>query len=159
MLVWSSIREEIPHAWLLSVDGSSNLNGNGAGIILEGPNDLLIEKSLRFEFKASNNQAEYEALITGMNLVREMGAENLRVRNDSQLITSQITREYQTKDNQLIKYLTKVQELAKVFKFLEAIYVPREQNSRANLLAKLASTKRPGNNRTIIQEVVTFPST
>jgi len=159
MLVWSSIREEIPHAWLLSVDGSSNLNGNGAGIILEGPNDLLIEKSLRFEFKASNNQTEYEALITGMNLVREMGAENLRVRNDSQLITSQITREYQTKDNQLIKYLTKVQELAKVFKFLEAIYVPREQNSRENLLAKLASTKRPGNNRTIIQEVVTFPST
>jgi len=46
-----------PFVWLLSVDGSSNLNESGAGIILEGPGDVLIEQSLRFEFKASNNQA------------------------------------------------------------------------------------------------------
>jgi len=59
--------------WLLSVDGSSNLKGSGAGIILEGPRDVLIEQSLRFEFKASNNQAEYEALIVGMNLAAETG--------------------------------------------------------------------------------------
>jgi len=52
-----------PFMWLLLVDGSSNLKGSGAGIILEGPGDVLIEQSLRFEFKASNNQAEYEALI------------------------------------------------------------------------------------------------
>jgi hypothetical protein len=52
-----------------------------------------------------------------------------------------------------------VQSLAKKLHFFEAVYVPREQNSRADLLAKLASTKRPGNNRTVIQEVVTTPST
>ena len=65
---------------------------------MEGPSDLLIEQSLKFGFKASNNQAESEALITGMNLAQEMGVENLRARNDSQLMTSQITGEYQTKD-------------------------------------------------------------
>jgi len=59
----SPSEEGTPHVWLLSVDGSSNLKGSGAGIVLEGPGDLLIEQSLRFEFKASNNQAEYEALI------------------------------------------------------------------------------------------------
>jgi ribonuclease HI len=128
-------------------------------VILEGPNDILIEQSLRFEFKASNNQAEYEALIAGMTLAKEMGAENLRAKSDSQLITSQITAEYQTKDIQLIKYLAKVQDLAKRFTFFEAVYVPREQNSRAALLAKLASTKRPGNNRTFIQEVIAAPNT
>jgi len=88
-----------------------------------------------------------------------MGAENLRARSDSQLLTSQISGEYQMKDTQLCKYLMKVRNLAEKFKFFEAIYVPREQNSRAGLLAKLASTKRPGNNITVIQEVVTSPST
>jgi len=83
-----------PFVWLLLVDGSSNLKGSGAGIILEGPGDILIEQSLIFEFKASNNQAEYEALIAGMNLAAEMGAENLRAKSDSQLITSQISGEY-----------------------------------------------------------------
>ena len=59
----SLIQNIAPFVWLLSVDGSSNLKGSGAGIVLEGPGDILIEQSLRFEFKASNNQAEYEALI------------------------------------------------------------------------------------------------
>lgn len=59
------------------MDGSSNLKGSGVGVVLEGPNDLLIEESIRFEFKASNNQAEYEALIVGMTLARETGAKNL----------------------------------------------------------------------------------
>jgi len=155
----SLILEEVPYVWLLSVDGSSNLKGSGADIVLEGPNDFLIEQSLRFEFNASNNQAEYEAVIAGMTLAKEMGPKNLRAKSDSQLVTSQITGEYQTKDTQLIKYLAKVQSLAKGFHFFEAIYVSQEQNSRADLLAKLASTKRPGNNRTVIQEVISSPST
>jgi ribonuclease HI len=135
------------------------LKGSGADVILEGPDDILIEQSLGFEFKASNNQVEYEALIVGITLAQEMRAENLRAKSDSQLITNQITGEYQTKDAQLAKYLAKVQSLAKRFSFFEAIYVPREQNSRADLLAKLACTKRPGNNRTVIQEIIAAPST
>jgi len=94
----SLVQNVAPFLWLLLVDRSSNFKGSGAGIILEGPGDILIEQSLRFEFKASNNQAEYEALIAGMNQAAEMGAENLRAKNDSQLITGHITEEYQTKD-------------------------------------------------------------
>ena len=55
---------------MLLVNGSSNQQGSGAGIILEGPNGVLIEQALRFAFKASNNQAEYEALIAGMLLAK-----------------------------------------------------------------------------------------
>jgi hypothetical protein len=90
----SPVQEAVPYAWLLSVDGSSNLKGSGAGVVLEGPNNLLIEKSLIFKFKVSNNQDEYEALIAGMTLAREMGAENLRAKSDSQLVTSKIIGEY-----------------------------------------------------------------
>jgi len=65
---------------VLSVDGSSNLEGSGDGVILEGPDGLLIEQALRFAFKASNNQVEYEA------------------KSDSLLVTGQVTGEYQDKD-------------------------------------------------------------
>ena len=64
--------------WVLSVDGSSNQLGSGAGVILEGPNGVLIEQSLRFAFKGRNNQAEYEALIAGILLEKEMGASQER---------------------------------------------------------------------------------
>ncbi|MCI38759.1 gag-pol polyprotein, partial [Trifolium medium] len=64
--------ENTTEPWTLSVDGASNIRGSGAGVVLEGPNGVLIEQSLRFAFKASNNQAEYEALIAGMKLAKEM---------------------------------------------------------------------------------------
>jgi len=56
------------------VDGSSNQQGSGVGIILYGPNGLLIEQALRFAFKTSNNHAEYQALIIGMLLAKDLGA-------------------------------------------------------------------------------------
>src|ERR1044072_4391236 len=64
--------DEVRGVWILSVDGSSNKRGSGAGIVLEGPDGIQIEQSLKFNFKASNNQAEYEALIAGMTLASKM---------------------------------------------------------------------------------------
>ena len=71
--------------WVLSVDGSSNQQDSVAGVILEGPNGLLIEQALRYAFKAGNNQAECEALIVGMLLAKEMGAKGLLAKSDSLL--------------------------------------------------------------------------
>ena len=71
---------------MLLVDGSSNQQGSGAGVVLEGPNGVLIEQSLRFAFKASNNQEEYEALIAGILLAKEMGAKVLVAKSDSLLV-------------------------------------------------------------------------
>jgi len=73
--------------WVLSVNGSFNQQGNGASTILEGPNGLLIEQALRFAFKASNNQTEYEASVARMLLAKEMGARSLLVKSDSLLVT------------------------------------------------------------------------
>jgi len=84
--------------WVLSVDGSSNQQGSGVGVILEGPNGLLIEQAIRFAFKASNNKVEYEAMIVGMLLAKEMGAKVLLAKSDSLLVTGQVTGEYQAKD-------------------------------------------------------------
>ncbi|GAU33948.1 hypothetical protein TSUD_148680 [Trifolium subterraneum] len=95
----------------------------------------------------------------GMRLAKEMEVADLRAKSNSQLVTSQVSGEFQAKDPQLIKYLEQVRSLAKHFNTFELIYVPREHNARADLLSKLASTKKPGNNRTVIQETVAKPST
>ena len=143
--------------WLLSVDDSSNQQGSGAGIVLEGPNGVLIEQALHFTFKASNNQAEYEALIAGMLLAKEMGARNLLVKSDSQLITGQVSGEFQAKDPQMAAYLRYVQLLKGAFSAIELVHIPREQNARADLLAKLASSGKGGRQRTVIQETLKAP--
>ncbi|MCI36060.1 ribonuclease H protein [Trifolium medium] len=94
-----------------------------------------------------------------MRLAKEMEVKDLKAKSDSQLVTSQVSGVFQAKDPQLVKYLEQVKDLFEHFSNFELIYVPREQNARADLLSKLASTKKPGNNRTVIQETITKPST
>ncbi|XP_068502070.1 uncharacterized protein [Phaseolus vulgaris] len=113
--------------------------------------------ALRFAFKASNNQAEYEALIVGMLLAKEMGAQSLLVKRDSQLVAGQVTEEYQAKDLQMAAYLKYVQVLKGAFTTFELMHVPREQNARADLLAKLAISGKGGRQRTVIQETLKMP--
>ncbi|XP_068504510.1 uncharacterized protein [Phaseolus vulgaris] len=143
--------------WVLSVDGSSNQQGSGAGIILEGPNGVLIEQSLRFAFKDSNNQVEFEALIAGILLAKEMGAKVLVAKSDSLLVTGQVTGEFQAKDPQMAAYLEYVRELKGSFALFDVVHVPREQNARADLLAKLASSGKGARQRTVIQETLKAP--
>ena len=65
--------------WALYVDGSSNMSGTGAGLILISPEGIVVEYALRFEFPATNNGAEYEALIAGLRIAKELGIDRLRV--------------------------------------------------------------------------------
>ena len=95
-------------------------------MVLEGPNGLLIEQALRFAFKASNNQAEYKTLIAGMLLAKEMGGRSVLAKSDSQLVTGQVTGEYQAKDRQMAAYLRYVQVLKGAFVAFELVHVPRE---------------------------------
>ncbi|XP_057417380.1 uncharacterized protein LOC130711680 [Lotus japonicus] len=145
--------------WVLSVDGSSNESGSGAGVSIESPDKMLIEQSLKFGFKASNNQSEYEALIAGLRLAIELGVPKLYIKGDSQLVVKQVRGEYQVKDPQLSKYLEIVQRLMQAIGHVRIEHIPRSQNERADALAKLASTGRLGNYQTVIQEVLPHPST
>src|ERR1044072_714981 len=142
-----SVEEQVKGEWTLYVDGSSNKRGSGAGIILQGPDGTQVEQSLRFNFKASNNKIEYEAPIAGMTLEVEMEALQLLIRSDSQLVVSQVQGDYQAKDEKLAKYLSKVDSFKGKFEDVKIEHVSREKNTRADILAKLASTKKPGNNQ------------
>ena len=69
--------------WKLSVDGASNAQGSGAGLILTSPEGIDVEYALRFGFHASNNEAEYEAVIAGLNLAHSLEVDQLEVHSDS----------------------------------------------------------------------------
>ncbi|XP_068466373.1 uncharacterized protein [Phaseolus vulgaris] len=83
-----------------------------------------------------------------------MGARVLLAKSDSLLITGQVIGEFQAKDPQMAAYLEYVQELRKSFVSFEVVHVPREQNARADFLAKLASSGKGGRQRTVIQETL-----
>ena len=109
---------------------------------------------LRFDFRASNNESEYETLIAGMEMAPKLGAELIKFYSDSQLIVNQVGGSYEVKEKPLRKYVAKVRELRDQFKqgILEQIHW--SQNKRADALSKLASTAFNTLNRGILVEVV-----
>ena len=90
--------------WTLYVNGSSNPKGAGVNIVLEGPNDILIKKSLHFAFRTSNNQAEYEAIFAGLSLAREVSVKMLTCKTDSKLAMGHLNDEFQIKVPTLLQY-------------------------------------------------------
>ena len=92
--------------WKLSVDGASNAQGSGASLILTSPEGIDIEYALRFGFHASNNEAEYEAVIAGLNLAHSLEVDQLKVYSDSQLVVRHLKQfiyeRYREKHNKKI---------------------------------------------------------
>ena len=125
--------------WKLSVDGATNAQGSGASLILTSPEGIDIEYALRFGFQASNNEAEYEAVIADLNLAHSLDIDQLEVCSDSQLVVRQIEDTYEAKSGRMILYLKKVRDLLKKFMMIQVRHIPRAENSRADALAKLAT--------------------
>ncbi|XP_072090664.1 uncharacterized protein [Arachis hypogaea] len=146
--------EEAGIRWRFHVDRASNQTSGGAGIILENPAVVIYEQSTKFEFPVSNNQAEYETLLGGLTLAREVGVTRLEVCSDSQVVISQVNGSYQARDSLLQKYLEKVRGLCKQFEEVTIQHVPRERNTRADLLSKQACMKSGVGNRSLIQGMV-----
>ena len=144
--------------WKLSVDGASNVQGSGAGLILTSPEGIDIEYALRFGFHTSNNEAEYEAVIIGLNLAHSLEVDQLEVYSDSQLVVRQIEDTYEAKSERMILYLRKVRDLLKKFVLVQVKHVPRAENSQADALAKLATASQEDLSRSTPVEYLAEPS-
>ncbi|XP_050369138.1 uncharacterized protein LOC126787271 [Argentina anserina] len=127
--------------WSLHMDGSSCAKFSSASIILSGLGGLKPEYTLKFNFAASNNIAEYEALIAGLQLALSTGAMSINVFSDSQLVVNPVTGYFTAKDEQLAAYLTYVTMLLKLFEFYHITQIPRASNGRVDSLARLATTR------------------
>ncbi|XP_057746213.1 uncharacterized protein LOC130965471 [Arachis stenosperma] len=146
------------HSWELYVDGASNLEGSGAGVYLTNKHDLQAKQSIRFSFQTSNNQAEYEALLASLRLAQSLNITHLQVYCDSQLIVQQVNGNFQVKDQLLEKYHTLVTELISQFNSLQITHIAREQNTRADALSKLATTRKNMHESVISQLTLAEPS-
>ncbi|XP_021858914.2 uncharacterized protein [Spinacia oleracea] len=139
--------------WIIHVDGSATQNGCGAGIIRESPEGDTYEYAMRFNFQASNNEAEYEALICGIQMSKAAGAEEILVLSDSQVIVSQVKGEYEAKDDTMMKYLEIVRQEIQSLTNFEVQHIPRSENNKANALSKLASSASCDTPRHVVWEV------
>ncbi|GKF74357.1 reverse transcriptase domain-containing protein, partial [Tanacetum coccineum] len=89
----------LPEQWTLFTDGSSCVDGSGAGLILTNPEGAEFTYAMRFRFEATNNEAEYEALIAGLRIAEQMGVKNLQANVDSRLVANQVNGFYTAKES------------------------------------------------------------
>ena len=80
------------------VDGAENQRGSGVELILISPEKITIEKSLRLGFSATNNEAEYEALLQGIEMVQKIRGKAVEVFSDSRLVVGQMKSELEARD-------------------------------------------------------------
>jgi ribonuclease HI len=121
-------------------DGAARGNPGpaGAGVSIQDPDGNVVATVERYLGKATNNVAEYSALLCGLERAQELGAEELEVRSDSELLVRQMRGEYRVRNPGLKPLVVRAHELARAFARVEYVHVRREQNRDADRLANRA---------------------
>jgi ribonuclease HI len=125
--------------WTLYFDGSVMKTGAGAGLLFVSPLGEHMRYAVCLHFPASNNMAEYEALLCGLKIAIELGVKRLDVRGDSQLVIDQVMKNASCHDDKMEAYCKAVRALEDKFYGLELNHVPRRYNEETDELAKIAS--------------------
>jgi ribonuclease HI len=125
--------------WRMNFDGSKMLRGLGASVVLTSPKGDKLQYVLQMHFRASNNVAEYEALVHGLKLAKEIGIRRILWFGDSDLVVHQVSGEWDSKDANMASYCFYMQQL---FEGCEFHHVPRANNNEADRISKIGSTKQ-----------------
>jgi ribonuclease HI len=123
-------------------DGSLMKTGAGAGLLFISPLGKHLRYVLCLHFPASNNVAEYEALVNGLRITIELGVRRLDARGDSQLVIDQVMKNSHYRDLKMEAYCDEVRRLEDKFYGLELNHIARRYNETADELAKIASGRR-----------------
>nr|GEY49861.1 reverse transcriptase domain-containing protein [Tanacetum cinerariifolium] len=140
--------------WTLFTDGSPCVDGSGAWLILTNPDGVEFTYALRFQFAASNNEAEYEALIAGLRIATQIGVKNIQANVDSKLVANQVLGSYVDKEDNMIKYMEITKGLVRRFKTFSISLVPRSRNKKADALSKITSTSFAHLSKQVLVEVL-----
>ncbi|XP_058202642.1 uncharacterized protein LOC131317077 [Rhododendron vialii] len=125
--------------WKLLFDGSKTQEVSGCGVIIISPEGLKIELSFQFNFQCTNNQAEYEAVVIGLEILRELGAGTIEVIGDLSLVINHLAGTFKCYSKELAPYYMAAIQLVQDFDDVTVRHVPRRMNEEANSLAQ-AST-------------------
>ena len=157
----TTFQENLPEDsswWKIYVDGASNAKGSGTGVVVIMLDKTVIKQSICLDFKTSNNEAEYEAVLAGLNSDRTLGATHLIIYYDSLLVASQINGEYMARDERMAAYLLKLQQTMTNFQTVRIEQIGRNLNSHADALATLASVLSTDFKRYLPIETLAIPN-
>ena len=140
-----------PPCWKVYVNSVANQRGSRVGLVLISLEKAIIEKSLRLGFSATNNEAEYEALLQGMAMVQKMG-KAVEMFSDSRLVVGQVKGELEARDARMQEYLSQVKRLQSDFDLFCLSHVSRSGNTHADSLATLATSSAGGLPQIILVE-------
>jgi len=112
--------------WQLYCDGSSNQQGSGAGVVIMTPDGAIIEQAVKLSFEASNNEAEYEALLAGLRNAHILGARHLLVFCDSKLVINQLKGKYTARNDHMAAYMKMANSLLAKFEHHELNQITRD---------------------------------
>jgi ribonuclease HI len=125
--------------WALFFDGSSCGKGGGVGILLISPKGEMFEFAIPIQSTVTNNQVEYEALLRGLQYLKEVRAVSVEIYGDSELVIKQLNDQYECRSGILRSYYEQCKEILKSFQLVILEHIPREHNEEANRLAQNAS--------------------
>ena len=128
---------------IIYTDGGARNNPGPAGIgaVFKAENRKIIFEISEYIGEATNNQAEYRAVIAALQKARELGAQELEFYLDSELVVKQLNREYRVKDRDLAPLFLQIHNLSLDFKKIIFCHIPREKNEEADRLVNLAIDK------------------
>ena len=122
------------------------------GLVLVSPERITIEKSLRLNFSATNNEADYEALLMGMIMVQKMGGKAMKVFSNSKLMVGQVGGDLEVYDSRMQEYLCQISSIQENFEVFDLSHIPRSGNTHADSLATLATSSAQDLPRVVLVE-------
>jgi ribonuclease HI len=128
--------------WALFFDGSSCDKGGGVGILLISPRGEMFEFAIPIQPTITNNLAEYEALLRGLQYLKEAKAISVEIYADSELVIKLLNGQYECRNDILRNYCEECKEILKSFQLVILQHIPREHNEEGNRLAQSASGYR-----------------
>ena len=144
--------------WTIQTDGSSAQKRGGVEVVIIIPDEETLKYGVRLKFPATNNEVEYEGILTGLRLGKALRATNLLIQNDSKLVIGQIKGDFEVKEERMQKYVRLTRHLTQEFDKVEFAQIPRSQNMTADEVSKLALLEEEGINTNLEMEVQKRPS-
>lgn len=128
---------EAPKQWLLMVDGAARGNPGeaGCGAVIADENGVVVKELSRYLGRTTNNVAEYEGLLMGLEALLKLGQKHIVVQSDSQLPVRQLNGEYRVRDEKLKVLFAQATRLLRQFGSYRIVHVRREMNKLADRLA------------------------
>lgn len=144
--------------WTIHTNGSSVMDLEGVGVVLISLEWDFFKYGVQLNFLATNNETEYEAMLTGLRVAKAIGAKKVLLKSDSQLMIGQVNNGYESKEYKMQKYLKLTNQLIGHFKEIRFVQISGAKKTGADEIARLASSKEEVERPDLKIEVQKHPS-